>query len=265
MLTQERFRVSIVGYQNTLPFQFGLEQSDWARQYLEISKDIPSVCARKLLAGQVDLGLVPVAILPDLDEFHLNTSYCIGANGRVNTVSLLSQVPLDQITRVLLDYQSRSSVALVRVLARELWGIEPEWVQAEPGYERLIAGTTAGVVIGDRVFALAERFQHNFDLAHEWQKLTGLPFVFAAWVSRRPLPQAFVERFDQVIGLGLQQLDRVAERAANGPAHQRLLANYFKHDIDYLLDEPKRLAMKLFLEKLRQLHLPSPEKACCPA
>src|SRR6185369_11597556 len=114
---------------------------------------------------------------------HIISDYCIGADGDVGSVLLLSDVPMSEIKNVLLDYQSRTSVTLAQVLADKYWRIKPRWTDAKENYERDIKGTTAGVVIGDRTFALKNKFKYTYDLSGEWKIFTGLPFVFACWVA----------------------------------------------------------------------------------
>src|ERR1043165_5988838 len=108
-------RVSAVNYLNSKPFIFGLQNSDIINE-IDLQLDIPSVCADKLEENKVDIGLVPVAILPELEEHHIISDYCIGADGEVSSVLLLSDVPLDEIKSIHLDYQSRTSVMLAQVL-----------------------------------------------------------------------------------------------------------------------------------------------------
>ena len=71
---------------------------------VELSRDIPSECARKLIAGEVDLGLVPVAVIPEVNNAQIISDYCIGAEGKVHSVLLLSETPLEEIEKVYLDY-----------------------------------------------------------------------------------------------------------------------------------------------------------------
>ncbi|MCB0401553.1 MAG: menaquinone biosynthesis protein, partial [Flavobacteriales bacterium] len=173
-----KVKVSAVSYLNTLPFLYGIKQSG-LEQEIDLSLDIPSDCARKLLNDEVDLGLVPVAIIPQLKEHHIISDYCIGADGPVDTVALFSDVPLEEIENIYLDYHSRSSVTLVQLLAKAFWKIKPNWIRAEEGFIDQIQGTTAGVVIGDRTFGLSKKYK--YDLAEAWKAFTGKPFVFAAW------------------------------------------------------------------------------------
>lgn len=215
---------------------------------IDLQLDNPADCAKKLLSGEVDLGLVPVAIIPQLAESHIITDYCIGADGAVETVCLLSEVPLDEIEEVLLDHQSRTSVQLVQLLAEKHWKIAPKWKQADTDFIQEIKGTTAGVVIGDRVFSLLDKFPVIKDLAEEWKQLTGLPFVFACWVSNRPLSAEFVSEFQEALEFGLNHKKEAIDSLANG--NNETLVRYVEKAISYKLDDKKLEALKLFLDWL---------------
>ena len=143
-------RISLVSYLNSRPFLYGLRHSTLARS-IELQLDNPAVCADKLTQGSVDIGLVPAAILPKLPDYQIVSEYCIGAFGPVESVLLVSDVPLESISSVLLDYQSRTSVSLVRILAEQLWHITPEWHPATPGFEAKIVDPETGQDLGDNV------------------------------------------------------------------------------------------------------------------
>src|SRR5690349_16409009 len=113
-------RISAVSYLNAKPFVYGIEQSGFLKNY-SLSLDVPSLCAEKLRNGQVDIGLSPVAIIPELKEHFIIPDFCIGANGPVHTVMLYSEVPLQHIKTIQLDYQSKTSCLLVQVLAKHWW------------------------------------------------------------------------------------------------------------------------------------------------
>src|ERR1043165_2452154 len=209
-------KVSCVRYLNSQPFIYGLKNSPVINE-IDLSLDIPSVCAEKLLNGNVDIGLVPVAVISELKESHIISDYCIGADGKVETVLLLSDVPLEKIETVLLDYQSRTSVLLVKMLAGRFWKISPQWVDGENNFENKISGAMAGLVIGDRTFTLKNNFKYVYDLAEEWKKFTSLPFVFACWVSNKIISDDFILRFNAALEKGLQQIPLVAsQHASNG-------------------------------------------------
>jgi chorismate dehydratase len=240
-----KIKVSVVSYLNSKPFVYGIERASVADDIV-LSLDIPSVCAEKLASGEVDMGLVPVAAIPDLKHAFIVSDFCIGAVGPVKTVMLYSMVPLDRVKKVLLDYQSRTSVMLARILAKELWGISPVWEKAEKGFEDSVNGDTAAVVIGDRTFAMNGSFPFEYDLSEEWHKLTGLPFVFACWVANKKLPDDFLNRFNSALGHGLENIPSVLA----GSDSSFDLEGYLTRDISYNLDERKRQALDLFLLKL---------------
>ena len=247
----EKIKISIVSYLNTTPLVFGIENNSSFLEQIELHKDIPSECARKLINGEVDLGLIPVAAIPKLKESHVVSNYCIGAIGKVKSVLLVSDVPLNKIEKIYLDYHSRTSVNLFKVLCNELWNIAPEFIAGEPGFENQISGTTAGVIIGDRTFNFERDYNYQFDLAEEWQTLTNMPFVFAAWVSNKKLPDEFIAKFNQVMHQGLNQLEESINASTQELISKEELKEYLTTYINFDFDEDKRKAMSLFLSKLR--------------
>lgn len=213
---------------------------------IELVEDYPAHLADMLIQNRIDVGLIPVAAIPRLSEYHIVGDYCIGTEGEVASVCLFSEVPIDEIRKVYLDYQSRSSVALLKWLMKEAWGNNAELVLAkDENYRDEIKGTTAGLVIGDRALAQRKISTFIYDLGLEWKKVTGLPFVFAAWVSNRKLPDEFIEIFNKANALGLEHLDEIV--AAN-PFDIYDLKRYYTIHINYFLDEKKIKAMENFLE-----------------
>lgn len=240
---KEKIKVSAVSYSNSYPFIFGLRNHSVIDQ-IDLQLDTPADCAKKLISAEVDLGLVPVAIIPRLNESHIITNCCIGADGAVDTVCLFSEVPLDEIEEVILDYQSRTSVQLVQLLAEKYWKISPNWKSADVNFIKHIKGKTAGVVIGDRAFPLLSKFPIVKDLAKEWKMFTGLPFVFACWVSNKPLKSEFVANFQEALNFGLENKKVAIASMANG--NNETLVRYVEKAISYKLDDKKLQALKLF-------------------
>lgn len=248
----EKIKVSIVSYLNTTPLVYGLENHSAFLEKIELHKDIPSECARKLIAGEVDLGLIPVAAIPSVKDAQVVSDYCIGAVGKVKSVLLLSEVPLNEIEEIYLDYHSKTSVNLCKVLCKEHWKIQPKFISGKPGFEGKISGSKAGVIIGDRTFNFEKEYAYQLDLSEEWQKLTGLPFVFAAWVSNKPLPTEFITQFNIAIKHGLQQLEVSITSSSQNLISTVKLKKYLTRYIDFDLSEDKRKAMNLFLSKLKK-------------
>ena len=246
-MDKKKIKVSAVSYLNTLPFLHGINNSV-VQSDLDLSLDIPSTCAQKLLNEEVNLGLVPVAVLPQLKNYHIVSNFCIGADGDVDSVALFSDVPLEEIEEIYLDYQSKTSVNLVKVLCKFHWNITPNFIDAPKGYENKIKNKVAGVIIGDRTFNLSKEFSYKYDLSGEWKAFTGLPFVFACWVSNIELPQSFIESFNEALELGVNSLDAVLSNYGEGDVSQKDLKIYLSQHISYVLDDEKHKAMTKFLE-----------------
>ena len=123
----EKIRISAVKYANTYPFIYGITESGFDKKVM-LEMDYPAQCAEKLISGKVDIGLIPIAVLPQIKEYHIITDYCLGAYGKVRTVLLLSNCPFTEIKTINLDYRSRSSVNLAKILAKNFWKKEFKWV-----------------------------------------------------------------------------------------------------------------------------------------
>lgn len=243
-------KISAVSYTNSKPFIKGLTQSDLISEIV-ISLDNPAVCAQKLLKGAADIGLVPVAILPQLKNYHIISDYCISATNKVQSVMLYSDVPLKQIENIVLDYQSRTSIALTKVLAHHYWNIQPQWENANPGFENHISGAKAGVVIGDRTFDLNGKYKYEYDLSEQWFNYTQQPFVFACWVSLSKLDNVFLSKFNLALAQGLLMKEEVATESYTDKAKQTMLFDYLTHSIEYNFTEEKKKALDLFLNLLK--------------
>lgn len=243
-----KIKVGIVNYLNTKPLLYGLERPP-VNDMIELVADYPARLAQLLIDDQIDIGLVPVAILPRLETYHVIGEHCIGTEGEIASVALFSEVPMHEIKKVYLDYQSRTSVALLKFLIKEYWGIKPEIVDASnENYREEIKGTTAGLVIGDRAFQQRKISTFIYDLGSEWRSITGLPFVFAAWVSKKPLPDSFTKIFNEANATGLGQIDEIVNNA-NFDLFD--LKKYYTLHLSYRLDDRKRKAMATFLDILK--------------
>jgi len=244
-----KIRISTISYLNTLPFLYGLNNSEYINDNCIIESDIPSACAEKLLKKQTDIGIVPVAIIPQLTQSKIISDYCIGATQSVKTVILLSNVPLNQIKNIYLDYQSRTSIELVKILAKYKWNINPTWIPASSGYEDNIKEETAGIIIGDRAFAAAKKYLYVYDLASEWIDFTGKPFVFACWVTTDNLQPEFIENFNTALKYGIDNILLFSQKYAILYAkHQVDLEKYFTENISYQLNKNKIEGMNLFFK-----------------
>lgn len=243
--------LSIVSYLNTAPFLYGLKHSGKINiNDFNISLDIPAICAQKLINGDADIGLIPSAVLPLLPSYSIIGKTCIGAVGKVDSVMLLSNVPIEKIDKILLDYQSRTSVKLCQILAANYWKINPKFENASPNYILDINNNTAGIVIGDRVFEVKNQFEYAYDLSDEWYKYTKLPFVFACWTSINPIVDEVVIQLEDALQFGINHLqETITETIPKYPAHYPV-ENYLTQRISYNLDEAKLKGLETFLSLL---------------
>jgi len=244
----KKLKVGIVNYLNTKPLLYGLQLPPISEQ-IELMEDHPAHLAEMLINDEIDLGLIPVAAIPELPQYFIVSDYCIGTEGEVASVCLFSEVPMQEIKQVYLDYQSRTSVALLKWLMKEYWDIRPEIIDAsDESFRKKIKGTTAALVIGDRALEQRKISTFIYDLSSEWKKLTGLPFVFAAWVSKKELPENFISFFNDANALGLHHLDVIlSQNSFNGYD----LKKYYTHHISYQLDERKKRGLEKFLEYIK--------------
>ena len=242
---QRKVRVGAVSYLNTKPLIYGIEKG-MIKDEADLLIDYPSKIASMLLEDKIDVGLVPVAIIPEMKEYHIISDYCIGSVGKVASVCLFSDVPLDKIETILLDYQSRTSVALLKVLTREYWKLNVVFKNTSGNYQSKISGTTAGLVIGDRALQQRKISPFIYDLGEEWEKFTGLPFVFAAWISNKKLDNNFIKNFNEANAFGLNKIDEVVKE---NPFEAFDLHHYYSDCISFEMDENKKKGLELFLER----------------
>ncbi|MEQ1676103.1 MAG: menaquinone biosynthesis protein [Chitinophagaceae bacterium] len=244
----EKIRVGIVNYLNTRPLIYGLQHPPISDR-IELSGNYPARVAQQLKDGEIDIGLIPVAAIAELKEHYIVGNHCIATEGEIASVALFSEVPMREIKKVYLDYQSRTSVELLKYLMKEYWGISPELIQTTgDSYRSEIKGTTAGLVIGDRAFEQRKISTFIYDLGSEWRAITGLPFVFAVWVSTKKLPDEFIALFDAANAKGLHHIDEIVRDA---PYDLYDLSKYYNLHLSYQFDDRKKKALEHFLSVLK--------------
>ena len=244
----KKIKVGIVSYLNTRPLLYGLKLPPIANE-IQLVEENPARLAELLIDDEIEVGLIPIAVIPQLEKYFICGDYCIATETEVASVCLFSEVPVNQIERVYLDYQSRSSVALLKWLMKEFWNIHPEMIQAtDDSYRKKIQGTVAGLVIGDRAFEQRKISTFIYDLASEWRSITGMPFVFAAWISKEPLPTSFIQKFDEANAIGLSHIDEIVTSLQFDLYD---LKKYYSLHLSYKFDDRKRKGMELFLQYIR--------------
>lgn len=241
---QNKVKISAVAYTNTKPFIFGLEHSE-VLQLIDLYKDVPTDCAAKLIDGRVDIGLIPVAAIPDVPNAEIISEYCIGSVGAVNSVFIFSHVPVNEIRSVKLDPQSRTSNNLAKILFKFYWNQSVEYTD-NPG-----DNTDALVLIGDRTFGQREKFAFTYDMGAEWFAFTGLPFVYAAWVANKTLDGTFIKAFNAALKWGLDNRAVLIKTLPSIPGVD--MTDYLMRALDFDLTPDKRKALSLYLRYLKEL------------
>lgn len=246
----KKIRISAVSYTNTKPFIYGIMHTPVIDK-IDLSLDMPSDCAQKLIDDKVDIGLIPVAAALNLPQWHIISDYCIGADGAVNSVFIFSNCAISEVKTVQLDPQSRSSNSLGRVLLKNFWKIGPALIENASDYAQSTDPYTAFVQIGDRTFGKKQRFKFVYDLAEEWKKMTGLPFVFAAWISNKRIAEEFTEQFNNALKFGLEHRPELLKALPKRDDFD--LEDYLMHKLDFNLTQNKKEALFLFLDYIKAL------------
>ncbi len=225
--TMDRVRIATVHFTNAWPLTARLDHT-----LFQVFHHHPAEAARLLREGEVDLALLPVASVLTDGDYRIVPGVCIGADGPVESVLLVSEVPPEEWEVLALDGCSRSSAVLAELLVKQ--GPLSERVsddltifRTEPGkaLEHAV-GKGAALIIGDPARELPERLAHRIDLAEAWKAWTGLPFVFAVWAGRPDLDSEVIDELRRVATEGLALREGLPE------PDRTYLTESVKYDLD---------------------------------
>ena len=256
MDTTTRPRVSVVKYLNTAPLIWGMLKGDQRGKY-DLDFTTPAKCADDLARREAAVGIVPSIEYQRMDGLRVLPGCSIASKGIVKSVLLLSKVPVEQVKTVALDNSSRTSAALVRVLLQKFHGRPLSVTPADPEPQRMLQQADAALLIGDPALTFDGSAFKVYDLAAEWKKFTGLPFVFAVWAGHEdPGLGRFAADFEASRDYGLGHLDDIAREYAPrlGMAREAVKV-YLKENIDYSLDEENRRGLQLFYRLAHEIGL----------
>jgi chorismate dehydratase len=241
----QKVNVSVISFANSIPFLYGLLNSPVLKK-INISLDIPSESAEKLVKGKVDIGIIPVVETLRLKTYEIVSDLCIGADDYVKTVILAAKCPINEIETVYLDYDSRTSVMLAQILAQKHWKICVKWIHAGKNFDiKSIHGKNGAVLIGDKTFGVNTKY--IYDLSHEWYLFTGLPFVFATWVANKKIDPDFLKDFNSALHYGIENIENCTTIYQNPGIPKDELIAYLKNNIQYDFDVRKQKAVEKFL------------------
>src|SRR5579872_4631757 len=261
----KRLRISAISYLNTAPLMWDFEYGDAglsvARSVFDICYTIPSQCAASLREGTADIGIIPSAAYTSIADLAILPGIAIASRRAVRSILLVSKVPLEKIQTVALDTSSMTSVALTKVLFAKWWGGERTFTAMAPDIEQMLKVNDAGLIIGDPALQIDRSQYLTYDLAEEWIRFTGKPFVFAFWAIRQAalnhaprdldLPTVFQESRNH--GLLPNSLDVIAgEWAPRLALSQEEVKSYLTENIHYSLDPDCLDGMRLFYELARE-------------
>ncbi len=246
MSRRERVRIGAVSYLNTKPLVYRLgEFAPWAT----VSYDVPSRLADDLAAGRLDVALIPSIEAFQDSTYEIVSDACIGCRGPVLSVKLLSRVPIERIRTLALDEGSRTSVALVRILLEQRYGLRPKLEPLPLDADPTKTMTDAVLLIGDRaIHPPRDRFVDQWDLGHEWCRWAELPFVFAMWTARAGVDLDGVEEaLSAARDAGVAHLPEIARRdsTAVGLSDSECLS-YLRDNLYFYLGPRERRGLDLF-------------------
>lgn len=243
-----KIKIAAVSYLNTKPMLYGLE-SDAASKEFDIILDVPSKCADLLANNIVDIALIPVGSFGRFRTPRIISPYIIGSHGRVDTVLLLSNDPLEDIRRVHLDHHSNTSNLLARCLLHHHIKQPIQFVQHASEFDiSLCKREDAVIMIGDKSLHAKSKFKYAYDLSVLWEEMTQLPFVFACWCSYKKIGKRVMASLNNYLSKGIDIIPQLANDLQE-EYPQFDVKDYFENCIDYHLNEDKIKALHLYLNK----------------
>lgn len=256
-----RLRISAISYLNTAPLMWDFRHG---HPEFDISYTVPSQCAAELAAGSADIGIIPAAAYASIPDLAIIPGVAIASKSAVRSILLVSKAPIEKIRSVALDSSSLTSVALTQILFSKWWGAGVRFVSAAPDLRMMLRQHDAALVIGDTALQVDRTQYLTYDLAEEWIKFTGKPFVFAFWAVRQEAiaPQlsdlnlAKIFQDSRNNGLKADNLDDIArEWAPRLNLSEAEVKSYLAKSIFYDLDRECLEGLALFYQYAEQCGL----------
>lgn len=250
----KKLRISAISYLNTAPLMWDFEHGQAGNDF-EIGYTLPSACARALREGTADIGIIPAAAYTEIPGLLVIPEVAIASRHAVRSILLVSKMPITSVRRVAIDTSSMTSVALLKILFEKWLGGGRAYVPMAPNLEDMLADCDAGLLIGDPALGVDRSSFHTLDLAEEWIRFTGKPFVFAFWAVREAasaesdpaLNLAKIFRDSRDHGLEAASIARIAgEWSARLGLSEADVLSYLSESIHYQLDAGCLEGLRLF-------------------
>lgn len=238
-------RVGVVDFLNSWPLAWSFFRGELPAG-LVARFEPPARIADLLARGELEVGLIPAIEVQRIAGLRVVPGLCIGSIHEVRSVLLVSQRPLEKVRRVALDENSRTSAALVRILASDAWGLDAEFLPRHADLGEMLAVADAALIIGDPALKVDHERYLVLDLAAEWRRLTGYPFVFAVWAVRSGVEYRGLEEvLSESLRRGMGELDEIVARAkATSGLADDVLRRYFTENLHYRLEAEQRAGLE---------------------
>ncbi len=273
-----KLRISIVEFLNTAPLVWGFTEGPLVGKY-DLSFTVPSQCAEALRRGDVDIAIIPAIEYQRMEGIVALPGMAVAAKGEVRSILVVAKKPIELAKRIALDTCSRSSAALVRLLAASYWKISPEFIDAAPEPSEMLKRADAALIIGDPALRVSLKWEalnskvpsgeaccqgdlddlpvpgHEtlfiYDVAYQWREMTGKPCVLAIWAGRRDaITPEVVADFQASKQYGLERIREISEAASiKLDMPPRALERYLTENIDFQLDEENLAGLRVYYEK----------------
>ncbi len=240
--------IAIVSYQNTIPFLYGLLHSN-VNLNVNLLLSRPFECAENFINNKAEIALIPSIKLLEIKDSRIVCDYCIGASDNVYSVALFSNYPKENLKRIYVDTDSRTSVALLKVLARDYWDIQPEWVELDN--VDMVSENEGCLLIGDKVFEHEHKFSQKYDLSKEWFHYTGKHFVFALWIAKKSVSKEAEQQLNLALKYGVKNISEAIKELKNDISESEL-ETYLTQNIEFDLTAEKIDGLNLFLSKVME-------------
>ncbi|MCS7064842.1 MAG: menaquinone biosynthesis protein, partial [Fimbriimonadales bacterium] len=208
------FVIGSVPYMNGAPLTRWFE-TEAGRRVAQVRYAAPSVLARWLEAGEVDVALVSSVELFHRPGTQFVPGLAIATRREALSVRLFSKVPFTAIRTVALDESSLTSSVLVRILLTRVYGVQPHYRDHPPDLPAMLQLADAALLIGDAGMSAHGDGLYVLDLGEAWYEWTGLPFIWAFWLANADAPMpALSDLMQTAFAWGEAHLDEIIESEA---------------------------------------------------
>ncbi len=270
-----KLAISAISFLNTAPLMWDFTRGATPDQYsdndlpLELRSDftieytVPSHCAEALKRGRVDIGIIPAITYATIPGLAILPDAAIAAKGAVRSILLVSRKPIEEVNTIAADTSSRSSVALARILFQKRWGRVRQFRSHPPELGSMLSVCDAALLIGDPALRIERSGFFVYDLAEEWRRFTGKPFVFAFWAARwqaladrRDLDVAAVFRNSRDHGTEPANVAEIARRwTGRVGLPESEVVRYLTENVHFALDSENLEGLELFFRYAVECHV----------